>query len=150
MKSARHKKILEIISSHDVETQEELLSRLKDAGYPVTQATISRDIKDLRIIKTLSDDGRYRYFCPGSGGLDSTSKFRTLFVDSATSVTAAGNITAVKCHAGMAQAITAALDTMHMEEIVASLAGDDTIFLLCKDDDSARLLARKLNGLIGR
>lgn len=150
MKSARHKKLLEIINNHDIDTQEELMSRLKEAGFPVTQATISRDIKDLRIIKTLSETGSYRYFCPYGGGMDSSAKFNSLFSDSATSVTAAGNIAAVKCHAGMAQAICTAMDAVHLEEVVATLAGDDTIFVLCRDDESARMVARKLNSLIGR
>ncbi len=150
MKSARHKKLLEIIGSRDIDTQEELMLRLKEAGFPVTQATISRDIKDLRIIKTLSESGRYRYFCPYSGGMDPSAKFNSLFADSATSVTAAGNIAAVKCHSGMAQAICTAMDSMRLEEVVATLAGDDTIFILCRDDDSARAAARKLNSLIGR
>lgn len=150
MKSARHKKILEIITDHDVDTQEELMSRLKDAGFPVTQATISRDIKDLRIIKTLSDAGHYRYFCPYGNGMDSSAKFNSLFSDSATSVTAAGNIAAVKCHPGMAQAICTAMDAVHWEEVVATLAGDDTIFVLCVDDNAAKTIARKLNSLIGR
>ena len=72
------------------------------------------------------------------------------FFDNTVSVTAAGNITAIKCHAGMAQAIAAAMDNMEMEDVVATLAGDDTIFLLCKDDKSAQQLSRRLNSLIGR
>lgn len=150
MKSARQKKLMEIINSSKIDTQDELMSRLRKAGFPVTQATISRDIKDLRIIKTLSETGEYRYFCPVSSGNDAGSKFNLLFSDSAVSVTAAGNIAAIKCHAGMAQAICAAMDSVHMEEVVATLAGDDTIFVLCKDDGCAKEIAEKFNGWIGR
>jgi transcriptional regulator of arginine metabolism len=150
MKTARHKKLLELINQYEIDTQEELMSRLKEDGFPVTQATISRDIKDLRIIKTLSKNGSYRYTCPYGGGSDIMAKFNSLFSDAATSVQPAGNITAVQCSAGMAQAICASLDPLHLEEVVATLAGDDTIFILCRDDDAARSLAERLNRLIGR
>lgn len=149
MKSARHQKILEIIRNENIDTQDELMSRLRDAGFPVTQATISRDIKDLRIVKTLSDTGGYRYFCP-SNPMDSAQKFSALFADSAYSVTPAGNIVAVNCHAGMAQAICAAMDSVKLEDVVATLAGDDTIFILCRDEERAKALARRLLRLIGR
>ena len=150
VKSARHQKIMEIISGNEVDTQEELMRRLREAGFPVTQATVSRDIKDLRIIKTLSETGGYRYFCPQTSGSDAAAKFGAMLADSAVSVQSAGNIAAVKCHTGMAQAVCTALDSAGMEDIVATLAGDDTIFILCQDDSRAAATAQKLNRLIGR
>ena len=150
MKSARHQKLIEIISNNDIDTQEELMRRLREAGFPVTQATVSRDIKDLRIIKTLSASGSYRYSYPQGSGTDAAAKFSALLSDAAVSVRAAGNIAAVKCSTGMAQAICTALDSAGMEDIVATLAGDDTIFILCQDDSRAAAMAQKLNRLIGR
>ena len=150
MKSARHQKLIEIISNNDIDTQEELMRRLREAGFPVTQATVSRDIKDLRILKTLSENGGYRYFYPQSSGTDATAKFSALLSDAAVSVQSAGNIAAVKCQSGMAQAVCTALDSAGMEDIVATLAGDDTIFILCQDERRAAAVAQKLNRLIGR
>ena len=150
MKSARHQKLIELINNYDIDTQEELTRRLREAGFPVTQATVSRDIKDLRIIKTQSESGGYRYFYPQGGGTDATAKFSALLSDSAISVQSAGNIAAVKCHTGMAQAVCTALDSAGMEDVVATLAGDDTIFILCQDDSRAAATAQKLNRLIGR
>ena len=150
MKSARHQKILEIISAYQIDTQDELMSRLKEAGFQVTQATVSRDIKELRIIKTQTENGGYRYFCPYNTGSDIAVKFSTLFADSAQSVLPAGNIVAIKCQTGMAQAICAAMDAVQLEDVVATLAGDDTIFVLCSDDAKAKTVSRRLARLIGR
>lgn len=149
MKSARHRKILELIRTQDVNTQEELTNRLREAGFSVTQATVSRDLKDLRIIKVQRDEGGYRYLCPNIG-TESSVKFNGLFADSALSVTPAGNIVAVRCHAGMAQAICTAMDAAGLPDVVATLAGDDTIFVLCPNDSKAAAVAQNLNRLIGR
>ena len=105
MKTRRHAKILELIREHDIETQDELIQYLREAGFDVTQATVSRDIKELRLIKTLSGSGRYKYSTGSDGGMDMSSKFHSLFTDSAISVDSAMNILVIKCMVGMAQAL---------------------------------------------
>ena len=137
MKSGRHEKILEIIASSSIETQDELLARLSQAGYKVTQATISRDIKDLRLVKTLGNDGKYRYSASHSNSADIRSSFLQLFSTSVLTIDRAQNIVVVKTLSGMANAVCAALDSIGNSNIVGTLAGDDTIFIACRSDESA-------------
>lgn len=148
MKERRHEKILELIEKYSIDTQDELLRRLREEGYEVTQATVSRDIKELRLIKTLSANGKYRYTVGKDEAKDYTTKFYSLFSDSAISVDCAQNMIAVKCLTGMANAVCAAMDTMHWENVVGTLAGDDTIFILVRDDDTAERLTAELKQLI--
>ena len=136
MKSGRHAKILEIISNSAVETQDELLERLGEEGYRVTQATVSRDIKDLRLVKTLGGDGKYRYTAAQNNSADIRSTFSQLFSSSVLSIDRAQNIVVIKTLSGMANAVCAALDTMGNN----TLAGDDTIFIACRANDSAQEL----------
>lgn len=148
MKERRHAKILELIGRYDIDTQEELLNRLREEGFNVTQATVSRDIKELRLTKTPSSDGGYRYSAIKESTKDSADKFYALLSDSAVSINCAGNITVVKCLTGMAQAVCAALDALNREGIVGTLSGDDTIFILTKDGNSATELAENLNRIV--
>lgn len=112
MKTKRHAKILEIIHSTPVDTQDELLKRLRECGFDVTQATVSRDIKELRLIKTLDSDGRYRYSTVKQENDHISSKFHSLFSDAVVGVDYAGNIVVIKCFVGMAQAVCAAMDSL--------------------------------------
>ena len=137
MKSGRHEKILEIIASSSIETQDELLARLSQAGYKVTQATISRDIKDLRLVKTLGSYGKYRYSPSHCNPADIRSNFLQLFSTSVLTIDRAQNIVVVKTLSGMANAVCAALDSIGNSNIVGTLAGDDTIFIACRSDESA-------------
>ncbi len=149
MKTKRHSKILELISERDINTQEELLAYLKDAGFDVTQATVSRDIKELRLVKTMVSDGKYRY---ASSVSDSNADIGTkyaVFSQSTKSVDCAGNMVVVKCFNGMANAACAVLDAMNHEGVVGTLAGDDTIFVLMRDEKSATTLVGKIKELIG-
>ncbi|MEG0116404.1 MAG: arginine repressor, partial [Hydrogenoanaerobacterium sp.] len=131
MKIKRHEKILEIIINNVVDTQEQLLKLLKNEGYQVTQATVSRDIKDMRLIKTLSSDGRYRYTAaPQKAPNDTAARFHSIFKQTALSVDYAGHTVVVKCHTGMANAACAALDLLSFKNIVGTLSGDDTFFIL--------------------
>lgn len=107
MKTKRHAKILEIIHNQPVDTQEELLRWLKESGFNVTQATVSRDIKELRLIKTLDTDGRYRYSTVKLESDTMSSKFHSLFADAVLNIDYAGNIVVIKCFSGMAQAACA-------------------------------------------
>lgn len=123
VKTKRHAKILEIISSYAVDTQEELLGHLKKAGFDVTQATVSRDIKELRLIKTLGSDGRYRYSTMKQEADGISSKFHSLFSDAVLHIDFAGNIVVIKCHSGMAQAACAAMDSLHWDAVVGTWRG---------------------------
>ncbi len=148
MKERRHAKILELIEKYPIDTQEELLRRLREEGYEVTQATVSRDIKELRLIKTLTASGKYRYTVGQEDTRDYTTKFYSLFSDSALSVDYAQNMVAVKCLTGMANAVCAAMDALSWEEIVGTLSGDDTIFILARDENAAERLSSELKKLI--
>lgn len=148
MKTRRHAKILELINTYHIDTQEELLKRLRDDGFDVTQATVSRDIKELRLVKILSNDGKYKYSTGKETTKDISSKFFSLFEDSALAVDNAMNIVVVKCLSGMAQAICAAMDSIHWSGVVGTLAGDDTILILCKEETVAVNMVEELKKLI--
>lgn len=138
MKTRRHAKILELIKEHDIDTQDELLRYLREDGFDVTQATVSRDIKELRLVKTLSRAGKYKYSTGNDNGKDMSSKFYTLFSDSVLSVEAAMNLVVIKSMTGMAQAVCAAMDAAFSQNFVGTLAGEDTIFIVCRDEASAQ------------
>ncbi len=148
MKSRRHAKILDIISEYPIETQDELLTRLKDEGYKATQATISRDIKDLRLVKTLGSDGKYRYVSASKNSTDIRTNFSSLFASSVNSIDFAQNIVVIKTLSGMAQAVCAALDSNDYKAVVGTIAGDDTIFIACRSSQLAVSLTEELKKLI--
>ena len=149
MKLKRHEKILELILENVVDTQEQLLILLKKEGYNVTQATVSRDIKDLRLLKTLSSDGRYRYVFVAKGAAnDDVARFKLIFNQTALSVDYAGHTVVVKCHTGMANAACAALDLLSFSDIVGTLSGDDTFFILTRELENAKSLTLELQGYI--
>ena len=137
MKKNRHEAILNLISQQDIGTQEELMQKLNDMGYKVTQATVSRDIKYLKLIKTPVASGQYKYSYVNSDGEDFSGKYYSILSHSVTSVDYAGNMAVVKCYAGMANAACAAMDNLDIDNVVGTLAGDDTIFVLCRDEQSA-------------
>ncbi|MBQ8731889.1 MAG: arginine repressor [Oscillospiraceae bacterium] len=134
MKTKRHAKILELIGQFEIDTQEELLRRLRMEGFEVTQATVSRDIKELRLIKTQASSGRYRYTAQAPSPSNETARFYSIFTEAAVDVDFAGYTAVVKCHTGMAQAACASLDAMHMKGVVGTIAGDDTIFVLLRTE----------------
>lgn len=139
MKKRRQAKILDIIKNFNIETQEELQERLRESGFEVTQATISRDIKELRLVKELSDNGRYIYSSGKKSTNDSVSaRAAGIFVDSVISVDCALNTVCIKCFSGMAGAACAAIDSMHWSDVLGTIAGDDTIFVLCRSENAAR------------
>lgn len=145
MKSKRHGKILEIINSRDIETQEELSAALAAEGFNVAQPTVSRDIQELRLIKTADKNGRYKYIQSGSSDV----RFSNLLLQTIISVDYAMNIVVVKCHTGMAQAACAMLDSMEYSQILGTIAGDDTIFILLKNEENARKLVSSIKKMIG-
>lgn len=148
MKSGRHARILELITEYSIETQDELLSLLKADGYKATQATISRDIKELRLVKTLGNDGKYHYVYATNSSNDMRSGFSSIFSSTVNSIDVAQNIVVVKTQSGMAQAVCASLDSTGFREVVGTIAGDDTIFIACRTNDLALSLSNELKKLI--
>ena len=128
MKLRRHEAIIDLVNNQDINTQEELMENLQKQGFKVTQATVSRDIKELRIFKALGKDGKYRYSTGGRNALDKTSGFESLFASSVEEVDSAENIVVIKTMTGMAQAVCMSLDNIDFENIVGTIAGDATIF----------------------
>ena len=148
MKRARQAEILNIIQAVDVETQEQLLDELKARGFSATQATISRDIKDLRLVKELSGGG-YRYASSERKGLaDSDARLRNIFKEGVTSVDRAQNIVVVRTMPGLASAACSALDSMEIPGMVGSLAGDDTGILIMRDNDAAERFNQEVHKLL--
>jgi len=148
MKGKRHAKILELISKHEIDTQEELLKRLNENGLRVTQATVSRDIKELRLIKVQAAKG-YKYSTNATQDtVDMSFKFHAVFSESVTSIDYAENIVVIHCYVGMANAACAALDSIQWNGVVGTIAGDDTIFCVTRDKQNAAELAEQLHRLI--
>lgn len=154
MKQNRLDRILEVIQEHEVGTQEELLALLREDGYNVTQATISRDIKALRLVKTLSSSGAYIYSSAKADSSDLSSKFDSLLVESSLKIDYVFNQIVIKCYSGLANAVCAALDSQHYEGLVGTIAGDDTILVIMRSEQQAHnlctLLQTKLSGQRGK
>lgn len=147
MKIDRHEKIMEIIENFDVETQEEMQKLLEKQGITVTQATLSRDIREMNLIKVIGTNGGYKYIRPVKN-IDEENKLRAIISGVVISVDYALNTVVVKCQTGMAQAVCVALDSMNLENIVGTLAGDDTIFILLKNEKKAIAFVDTLNDII--
>ena len=148
MKTTRHNKILELINKYPITTQEELIEHLRSDGYDVTQSTVSRDIKQLRLTKTLLPDGKYRYQASPSSEKGAKNNFKSIFSSSVVSIENAMNIVVIKTFSGMAQAACAALDMMAFDYVIGTLAGDDTIMVVCKDADNAEACVDELNAYL--
>jgi len=150
MKNSRKMKIIELIQEKSVVTQDELMHLLEDCGHSVTQATVSRDIKELRLMKVLDSNGKYRYVMPQQETADISSKFNSFFADAVISVNNGQNTVCIKCQIGMAQAVCASLDNMHWDGVVGTLAGDDTIFVLCDTIATAESMVEEFKKLYTR
>ena len=149
MKNERQNRILEIIAREDIETQEQLLDRLQEMGISCTQATISRDIKQLHLVKEPVGRGRYRYATSvHRHSLNVADKLRTIFRESIVSVDSAQNIVVIKTMAGLASGAAAALDGMQINAMVGSLAGDDTALLIMRDTEDALILCEEIKEML--
>lgn len=149
MKNDRQSKILEIIEREPIDTQEQLQQRLLEQGITCTQATISRDIKQLHLIKEPIGQGKYRYAVSVQRNrLNVADKLRTIFRESIVSIDYAQNIVVIKTMAGLANAAAAALDSMSIPYMVGSLAGDDTALLVMRDTDSARTFCDEIHEML--
>lgn len=148
MKKTRHGKIIEMIQKYDVETQEELAGRLRDAGFAVTQATVSRDIRELKLSKIPAAGGKQKYVVLKQDDGHMEDKYIRVLRDGFVSMDMAQNILVIKTVSGMAMAVAAAVDAMKFAEIVGCIAGDDTIFLAVRTVEETQALMEKLYGLI--
>ena len=148
MKVGRQSKILELITKYHVETQEELAELLEQAGYHVTQATISRDIRELKLTKVVSEDGKQKYIVLRDVESNLNEKYVRILRDAFVSMDKAQNIMVIKTVSGMAMAAAAALDTLHIEGIVGSIAGDDTIMCAIRTEKETLSVMNKLNRLL--
>lgn len=146
MKKTRHELILSYIKNNNVSRQEDIIKMLSDNGYNVTQATISRDIKELKIIKEHFGKNDIRYAV--SEKIDNEDNYKMIFTRSAISANAAMNIIVVKCYSGTANAACIALDSMNLSGLVGTIAGDDTIFVACKDIDATTHIIHTINSLL--
>lgn len=136
MKDKRHKKILELIDNFNIETQDDLLNMLKECGFNVTQATVSRDIKDLRLVKTIDNTGKYKYTLDVNLSNGVTCNSLKGFSYSIKSIDSSENMVVIKTLSGMAQAVCANIDSMDVYNMLGTIAGDDTIFILMRDQES--------------
>ena len=143
-KADRHKKILELITNQTVSTQTELTNLLTEAGFDVTQATTSRDLQELRIMKMLLNDGTYKYTVSRETDGDISSKLRKVLEECLIDSDYAGNIVVLKTITGAAQAVAFALDSMIHDEVVGSIAGDDTIMIVVRGEKNAKQLSANL------
>ncbi len=144
MKNARQQKILELIDKYEIDTQETLIERLREVGYVATQTTISRDIKQLKLVKGLTNRGTYKYIVPEVKSNTGTPVLGSALTDSVTSIVAAENIVVVKTLSGMANALAVCIDSLNEEGIVGSVAGDDTILIVVKNSELAKKLEADL------
>ena len=149
MKVERHSKIVELISRYEIETQEELAEYLQKAGFTVTQATVSRDIRELRLTKVQAENGRQRYTVLHPQG-EFNDKYIRILKDGFLSMDMAQNILVIKTVSGMAMAVAAALDAIHFHEIVGCIAGDDTIMCAVRSAEDTEKVMEKIRKVVGR
>ncbi len=149
MKKERQNKLLELIEKNAIETQDELQKALVSSGFDVTQATVSRDIKELRIVKVLDANGIYRYAASNKNTSSGRNfQYRDIFAHSVISVDFAINNVVIKCHSGMAQGACASLDMMECSNVLGTLAGDDTILVIVRSEGDAAELTKMIKELI--
>lgn len=148
MKKSRQEKIIELIGRYEIETQEELADRLKEEGYQVTQATVSRDIRELKLSKIAGMDGRQKYVVYEREGPRMENKYIRVLREGYVSMDMAQNILVIKTVSGMAMAVAAAIDAMKMHEIVGCIAGDDTIMTAIRSVEDTVLVMEKLEKMI--
>lgn len=148
MRNARQNKLIEIISQIEVETQEQLSKLLSDAGFKVTQATVSRDIKDLQLVKKLTSSGRYKYSTSDTNDGPIQNRFLKIFKETITSVNSANNLIVIKSLSGCGPATGEAIDSLKLQHIVGSIAGDNTILLIADSEDNVKEIINELDILL--
>ena len=148
MKIQRHAKIVELINQYDIDTQEELARRLKEAGFRVTQATVSRDIRELRLTKIAVDGGKQKYVVMNTQSSELDEKYLRILRDGFVSMDMAQNILVIRTVSGMAMAVAAAMDALNWKEIAGCIAGDDTIMCAIRSADDTLLVMDKIQKIL--
>lgn len=148
MKYNRHAKILDIIENYEIDTQDELAEKLREMGMDVTQATISRDIKELRLVKVLTSSGKYRYSVIHSDSGNMNDRLLLIIKEAFVSCDYANNILVIKTLPGMAQAVAATMDSLGWNDIVGTIAGDDTVLIVCRAEKLAEDIMEKLTRMV--
>ena len=151
MKSARHQAILDLIEQHPIDRQEDLLAHLREEGFDVTQATVSRDIRELCLVKAATTEG-YRYVSSHSEALNPKmqARFETIFHESVLGVDFAGHVVLVKCYSGMANAACEVFDALKWKNVVGTLSGDDTFLIVARSERDAKTICTELGHYIGQ
>lgn len=149
MKGNRHQKIIELVENFTIETQEDLADKLREAGYQVTQATVSRDIRQLNLSKVSTGNGRQKYVALPQDDTHLSLKYIRVLKDGFISMDRAQNILVIKTVSGMAMAVATAIDAMKLEEIVGSIAGDDTIMAAIRTNEDAESVMEKIRQVLG-
>ncbi len=147
-KNKRHIKIREIISENDIETQDELVNQLKDLGFKVTQATVSRDIKELHLVKVPSATGRYKYSTPTEQRFNPQDKLKRLIMEAFVSIDYASHFIVLKTLPGNAHALGVIIDDLDWEEIMGSICGDDTCLIICRTEENAKEIEDRFLNLL--
>ncbi len=148
MKSARHNLILEIIETMDIETQEELAEELKRRGVRVTQATVSRDIKELRLLKVLSENGGYKYATVERAEKGMNDRFARILAESIVNIESVNNLVVINTLSASANAAGEAIDSMKWSEVLGTIAGDNTLLIIARSDDAVNTLVDRLRALL--
>ena len=149
MKSDRQARILELITKYEIETQDDMINRLRADGFAVTQATVSRDLRELKLAKSLTPRGTYRYsVAPTKNHMSNNAKLNSAMVDSITHVDHSMNNVVLKTYPGMAQAVASGIDAMNMQDILGCVAGDDTIIIVTRDAESSARISKRLVDMI--
>jgi transcriptional regulator of arginine metabolism len=148
MKGQRHVKIREIITNHEIETQDDLVESLRNAGFNVTQATVSRDIKELHLIKVPLDDGRYKYSMPADQRYNPIQRLKRALSDHFVNIDFTENLVVLKCLPGTANTICALIDNLEWNEIMGTIGGDDTILIICRSKDQSSTVLSQILSLL--
>ncbi|CAM2808691.1 transcriptional regulator ArgR [Paenibacillus sediminis] len=140
MKVQRHMKIREIITQKDIETQDELVEELRNAGFQVTQATVSRDIKEMMLIKVPTDQGTYKYSMPTDQRYNPANKLKRVLAEYFVHIDYTGNLVVIKCLPGSANGVADIIDDMEWSEVMGTISGDDTILLICRTPEAGKMV----------
>ncbi|MDI7742201.1 transcriptional regulator ArgR [Lysinibacillus fusiformis] len=147
-KGQRHMRIRELVTNNEIETQDDLVDRLKQAGYNVTQATVSRDIKELHLVKVPLQDGRYKYSLPADQRFNPLQKLQRALADSFVSIDGVAHFLMLKSLPGNGNAIAVLIDHLEWQEILGTLSGDDTILIICRREEDREMIKERIIGLI--
>ena len=149
MKSKRQERMLELIASHEIDTQEDMMAMLRAEGFKVTQATVSRDMRDLKVVKVMTPKGTYRYGVGGRGAVPAVNvKLNGAMVESIVSVDYSMNNVVIKTYPGLANAIASGVDALNIHDILGCVAGDDTIIIVTRNEESSLEISRKIRELM--